>query len=55
MLLGLLPLPLVVMLAREVLSGAAGRKLIRVLAQTGILLLAWSVLTGIGLALGQVA
>jgi 1,4-dihydroxy-2-naphthoate octaprenyltransferase len=55
MLLGLLTLPLVVMLAREVLSGAAGRKLIRVLAQTGILLLAWSVLTGIGLALGQVA
>jgi 1,4-dihydroxy-2-naphthoate octaprenyltransferase len=55
MLLGLLALPLVVMLAREVLSGAAGRKLIRVLAQTGILLLAWSVLTGIGLALGQVA
>jgi 1,4-dihydroxy-2-naphthoate octaprenyltransferase len=55
MLLGLLTLPLVVMLAREVLSGASGRKLIRVLAQTGILLLAWSVLTGIGLALGQVA
>ena len=55
MLLGLLPLPLVVMLARQVLRGAAGRKLIRVLAQTGILLLAWSVLTGIGLALGQVA
>ena len=55
MLLGLLALPLVVMLAREVLRGAAGRKLIRVLAQTGILLLAWSVLTGIGLALGQVA
>ncbi|GAA1190469.1 1,4-dihydroxy-2-naphthoate polyprenyltransferase [Pseudonocardia alaniniphila] len=55
MLLGLLTLPLVVMLAREVLSGASGRKLIRVLSQTGILLLAWSVLTGIGLALGQVA
>jgi 1,4-dihydroxy-2-naphthoate polyprenyltransferase len=55
MLLGLLTLPLVVMLAREVLTGASGRKLIRVLSQTGILLLAWSVLTGIGLALGQVA
>lgn len=55
MLLGLLPLPLVLMLARQVLSGADGRKLIRVLAQTGILLLAWSVLTGIGLALGPLA
>jgi 1,4-dihydroxy-2-naphthoate octaprenyltransferase len=55
MLLGLLTLPLAVLLARQVLSGAAGRKLIRVLAQTGMLLLAWSVLTGIGLALGQVA
>jgi 1,4-dihydroxy-2-naphthoate octaprenyltransferase len=55
MLLGLLALPLAVLLARQVLSGAAGRKLIRVLAQTGMLLLGWSVLTGIGLALGQVA
>jgi 1,4-dihydroxy-2-naphthoate octaprenyltransferase len=53
MLLGLLALPLAAILARQVLGGVDGRKLIRVLAQTGMLLLAWSVLTGIGLALGQ--
>jgi 1,4-dihydroxy-2-naphthoate octaprenyltransferase len=35
------------------LGGVDGRKLIRVLAQTGMLLLAWSVLTGIGLALSR--
>jgi 1,4-dihydroxy-2-naphthoate octaprenyltransferase len=51
MLLGLLVLPLAALLARQVLGGVDGRKLIRVLAQTGMLLLAWSVLTGIGLAL----
>ena len=33
-------------------AGADGRALIRVLGQTGLLLLAWSVLTGVGLALG---
>ena len=54
MLLGLLALPLAVALTRQVLGGADGRKLIRVLAQTGMLLLAWSVLTGVGLALGQI-
>ena len=53
MLLGLLVLPLAALLARQVLGGVDGRKLIRVLAQTGMLLLAWSVLTGIGLALSR--
>jgi 1,4-dihydroxy-2-naphthoate octaprenyltransferase len=53
MLLGLLVLPLAALLARQVLAGVDGRKLIRVLAQTGVLLLAWSVLTGIGLALSR--
>ena len=53
MLLALLALPLAVLPARAVLSGAAGRPLIRVLAQTGMLLLAWSVLTGVGLVLGR--
>jgi 1,4-dihydroxy-2-naphthoate octaprenyltransferase len=53
MLLALLAVPLAALPAREVLRGADGRKLIRVLAQTGVLLLAWSALTGIGLALGR--
>jgi 1,4-dihydroxy-2-naphthoate polyprenyltransferase len=53
MLLGLLVLPLAALLARQVLGGVDGRRLIRVLAQTGMLLLAWSVLTGIGLALSR--
>jgi 1,4-dihydroxy-2-naphthoate octaprenyltransferase len=53
MLLALLAIPLAVLPAREVLGGAEGRPLIRVLAQTGMLLLAWSILTGIGLALGR--
>ena len=51
MLLALLALPLAVLLARTVLGGAAGRDLIGVLGRTGLLLLAWSVLTAIGLAL----
>jgi len=55
MLLALLAVPLMVTPARRVLGGADGRRLIRVLAQTGVVLLAWSALTGIGLALGAVA
>ena len=53
MLLALLALPLAVLPARAVLSGAEGRALIPVLAQTGMLLLSWSTLTGVGLALGR--
>jgi 1,4-dihydroxy-2-naphthoate octaprenyltransferase len=52
MLLGLVALPAAVLPVRKVLGGADGRALIRVLGQTGLLLLAWSVLTGVGLALG---
>jgi 1,4-dihydroxy-2-naphthoate polyprenyltransferase len=51
-LLGLVALPAAVLPVRKVLGGADGRPLIRVLGQTGLLLLAWSVLTGVGLALG---
>ena len=40
------------LLARRVLGGAAGRELIPVLARTGLLLLAWSALTAVGLGLG---
>ena len=54
MLLGLVALPAAVLPVRKVLAGADGRALIRVLGQTGLLLLAWSVLTGVGLALGAV-
>jgi 1,4-dihydroxy-2-naphthoate polyprenyltransferase len=54
MLLALLAVPLAVVQARRVLAGADGRALIRVLGQTGLLLLAWSVLTAVGLALGGV-
>ena len=49
MLLGLLALPAAVVPVRPVLAGADGRALIRVLGRTGLLLLAWSVLTGVGL------
>jgi 1,4-dihydroxy-2-naphthoate octaprenyltransferase len=55
MLLGLLALPLAVAPARRVLGGADGRRLIRVLGATGLLLLAWSAATGVGLALVPVA
>ena len=55
LLLALLAAPLAVAQARRVLGGADGRALIRVLGQTGLLLLAWSVLTAVGLALGGVA
>jgi 1,4-dihydroxy-2-naphthoate octaprenyltransferase len=54
MLAGLLALPLAVAPVRLVLGGADGRKLIRVLKDTGVLLLAWSLATGVGLALGGV-
>jgi 1,4-dihydroxy-2-naphthoate polyprenyltransferase len=53
MLLALLALPFAVLPIRDVLRGAEGKKLIRVLAQTGVLLLAWSLLTAIGLAVGR--
>jgi 1,4-dihydroxy-2-naphthoate polyprenyltransferase len=53
MLIALLAVPLAVVPVRSVLSGAEGGKLIRVLAQTGVVLLAWSLLTAIGLALGR--
>jgi 1,4-dihydroxy-2-naphthoate octaprenyltransferase len=53
MLLALLALPLAVLPARQVLGGADGRALIRVLGQTGVALLAWSALTGVGLLLGR--
>jgi 1,4-dihydroxy-2-naphthoate polyprenyltransferase len=53
-LLGLLALPLVIGPVRRVLGGADGRKLIRVLQDTGFALLAWSLGTGVGLALGFV-
>jgi 1,4-dihydroxy-2-naphthoate octaprenyltransferase len=54
MLLALLTVPLAVLLVRAVLGGAQGRDLIGVLARTGMLLLAWSALTGVGLALGGI-
>ncbi len=54
MLLTLMALPAAIVPVRPVLAGADGRALIRVLGQTGLLLLAWSVLTGVGLALGAV-
>ncbi|WP_219413193.1 1,4-dihydroxy-2-naphthoate polyprenyltransferase [Pseudonocardia nigra] len=53
MLLALLAVPLAVLPIRDVLGGATGRKLIRVLAQTSLLLLAWSALTAVGLLLGR--
>jgi 1,4-dihydroxy-2-naphthoate polyprenyltransferase len=53
MLLALAALPFAVLPTRAVLRGAEGKTLIRVLAQTGVLLLAWSLLTAIGLAVGR--
>ncbi|MGH3566219.1 MAG: 1,4-dihydroxy-2-naphthoate polyprenyltransferase [Pseudonocardia sp.] len=55
MLLGLLAVPLAVTPVRRVLGGAGGRRLIRVLGATGMLLLVWSAATGLGLVLGLVA
>ena len=46
MLLGLLALPPAVAVTRRVLGGADGRRLVRVLGETGLLLLAWSVAHG---------
>jgi 1,4-dihydroxy-2-naphthoate polyprenyltransferase len=54
MLLGVLAAPLTVVQARRVLRGDTGRDLVRVLADTGVLLLIWSALTAVGLALGSV-
>jgi 1,4-dihydroxy-2-naphthoate polyprenyltransferase len=53
MMLALVALPFAVLPIRDVLRGAEGKKLIRVLAQTGVLLLLWSLLTAIGLAVGR--
>jgi 1,4-dihydroxy-2-naphthoate polyprenyltransferase len=53
MLLALLALPFAVLPVRDVLAGTEGAKLIRVLSQTGVLLLAWSLLTAIGLVVGR--
>jgi 1,4-dihydroxy-2-naphthoate polyprenyltransferase len=53
MLLALLALPFAVLPVRDVLRGSEGATLIRVLSQTGVLLLAWSVLTAVGLAVGR--
>lgn len=50
LLLALLALPLAVLPARDVLRGARDRALIGVLGRTGVLLLAWSLLTAVGLA-----
>jgi 1,4-dihydroxy-2-naphthoate polyprenyltransferase len=47
----LLALPLAVPPVRQVLGGATGRDLVPVLGRTGLVLLAWSLLTAIGLAL----
>ncbi|MCW0215679.1 MAG: 1,4-dihydroxy-2-naphthoate polyprenyltransferase [Pseudonocardia sp.] len=52
MLLGLLALPLAVGPVRRTLAGVDGRKLIKVLKDTGLTLLVWSAATGVGLALG---
>lgn len=52
MLIGLLAAPLAIMLVRIVLGGAEGRALIPVLVRTGLLLISWSALTAVGLALG---
>ena len=50
LLLALLALPLAVLPARDVLRGARDRTLVGVLGRTGVLLLAWSLLTAVGLA-----
>jgi 1,4-dihydroxy-2-naphthoate polyprenyltransferase len=51
LLLALMALPLAVLPARDVLRGARDGALIGVLGRTGVLLLAWSLLTAVGLAL----
>lgn len=52
-LLTLVALPLAVTQIRRVLGGADGRKLIRVLRDTGLVLLLWSFTFGVGLAIGH--
>ncbi len=54
MLLAFVALPLAVAPARRVLGGAEGRRLVRVLGETSLLLLLWSAATGVGLALGPI-
>ncbi|GAA5155479.1 1,4-dihydroxy-2-naphthoate polyprenyltransferase [Pseudonocardia eucalypti] len=51
LLLGLLAAPLAVVPVRTVLGGATGPKLIPVLGASGIVMLAWAIGTGVGLAL----
>ncbi len=54
LLLTLLALPPAALLVRDVLGGADGRALVRVLGRTGLLLLAWSLLTAAGAAVGGI-
>jgi 1,4-dihydroxy-2-naphthoate octaprenyltransferase len=53
MLIALVALPLAVVPVRAVLGGARGGALVAVLGRTGVLLLAWSVLTAVGLVWGR--
>jgi 1,4-dihydroxy-2-naphthoate octaprenyltransferase len=52
LLLGLLAVGLLIIPLRAVLGGKTGPGLIPVLRDTGMAMLAWSVLTGVGLVLG---
>ncbi len=49
---GLLAIPLLIPPARRVIRGYSGRRLIPVLRDTGLALLAWSLATAVALALG---
>lgn len=51
-LIGFLALPLLVVPLRVVIAGAGGRRLIPAVRDTGIAMLAWSVLTSVALAFG---
>ncbi len=53
LLLALLAVPLAVSPVRRVRSGVAGRRLVTVLRQTGLVLLAWSASTAVGLAISH--
>jgi 1,4-dihydroxy-2-naphthoate polyprenyltransferase len=55
MLIGLLAAPLAVSPIRRVLGGAEGRTLVAVLGDTGMVMLAWSLGTAVGLALAMLA
>jgi 1,4-dihydroxy-2-naphthoate octaprenyltransferase len=55
MLFGLLAAPLALSPVRRVLGGLSGRPLIAVLGQSGLVMLAWSVATAVGLALSIIA